>query len=280
MLINVVILFIKDLLPIFILLCLISTNLPSDTMSLKRILITISMSCLGVVTTFIMLPIISELFGGLGIEILESIELIIIYCCLLFGSAYIVTQHQLTPLQVSLMMTGTIVFLITNSTQFIVFIDSYMAYGDAIKNIIIGLIIGFGICLSFSALLYFVMNFLKAKAYYSLTYLIWALFLTGNISQLINLLQQVDIVAGSEAIWDSTSIVKDSSEYGHLLKTLFGYETSPSLEFVVLYVVSLMIFLIYFLKYSPNKRQYVIDSPTNRTIDNTTNSAKENADVL
>jgi high-affinity iron transporter len=211
---------------------------------------------------------VSELFNGLGIEILESIELFLIFFCLLFSSSYMFTRRQLTSLEINLMMTGIILFFITNSTQFIIFIDSYMANSDAIKNITIGLIIGLGICLSFSALLYFAMTFLTAKKYFSLAYFIWAFFLTGHVSQVIHLLQQVDFITDSESIWDSTSIVKDSSEYGHLLKTLFGYEASPSFEFIVLYVFSLILFLVYFLKQTSNKRQCIVDN------------AKENKNVL
>ena len=268
MLINVVILFIKDLLPIFILLCLIGTNTPKNTISMKSVLAIVLISCVGVFISFNTLPLVSELFDGLGVEIIQSIELLLVYICLLFGSGYIVNQHKLTLWQSNLMIIGTALFVVINSTQFILFLDSYMTNGDAIKNTTIGLVIGLGICLSFSALLYFLMCWFIDKAYYFLTYFIWAVFITGNLSQLINLLQQVDIIEGSGAIWDSSQFVKDSSEYGHLLTTLFGYEASPSFEFIMLYVISLLVFLIYFLKQSSSKRQCEIDS------------AKENEDVL
>lgn len=260
MLINIVILFIKDLLPIFILLCLISTSVAPNVLSTNKLFIAIVMSFIGVFATFHFLPIMSELFGGVGIEVIQSIELLAIYCCLLFSSSYMVTQDKLTALQCKLIIIGIVLFTVINASQFIVFIDSYIVNSDSIKNIIVGLAIGFGICLSFSALLYFSMHWLIKKGSRVIIYLIWSLFLSGHISQVINLLQQVDIIQSSEALWDSSNMVKDSSEYGHLLNTLFGYEASPSFEFVMLYAVSLLLFVGYFNIVLFLKRQCSIDS--------------------
>ncbi len=258
MLINIVILFIKDLLPIFILLCLLKTCVAPNTLSSKNLYITLVLSLIGIITTFHLLPSMSELFGGVGIEVIQSIELLIIYLCLLFSSSYMVTQDKLTIIQSNLVIISTVLFTVINASQFIVFIDSYVVNSDSIKNIIVGLAIGFGICLSFSSLLYFLVHWLIKNKSRFIIYLIWALFLSGHISQVINLLQQVNITQSSGALWDTSNIVKDSSEYGHLLNTLFGYEASPSYEFVMLYALSLLLFFGYFILLS--KRQYTVDS--------------------
>jgi high-affinity iron transporter len=259
MLINIVILFIKDLLPIFILLCLISTSIAPNIVSTHRLIITLTMSFIGIFTTFNFLPNMSELFDGVGIEIIQTTELLTTYFCLLYGSSYLVTQKKLSTLQSNLIIIAIVLFNVINASQFIVFLDSYMANSESIRNIIVGLAIGFGICLSFSALLYFSINWLVKKESYYFIYFIWALFLSGYVSQIINLLQQVDIIQSSGALWDSSNIVKDSSEYGHLLHTLFGYEASPSHEFILFYVTSLLICLVYFIIISSLKRQRIID---------------------
>ena len=107
--------------------------------------------------------------------------------------------------------------------------------------------------MSFSALLYFSLHWFIKKEFFILLYVVWALFLSGQISQVVNLLQQVDIIKSSGALWDSTNLVKDSSEYGHLLKTLFGYEAGPSLEFIMLYTASLLLFIVTFFIKSSKK---------------------------
>lgn len=260
MLINIVILFIRDLLPIFILLCLINTSVAPNVISNSKLFITLIMSLIGVFMTFYFLPSMSEIWGGGGIEIIQTIELFIIYFCLLFSGSYMITQDKLSTLQCILIIIGIVLFNVINASQFIVFLDSYVVNSESIRNIIVGLAIGLGICLSFSALLYFSFLWLIKKESYFITYFIWALFLSGHISQIINLLQQVDIIQSSGALWDSSKIVKDSSEYGHLLKTLFGYEASPSFEFVLLYIISLLLFIGYFDIVLLLKRQCSIDS--------------------
>ena len=94
--------------------------------------------------------------------------------------------------------------------------------------------------------MYFLLVWLNKKQRYLVTYTFWALFLTGQLSQIINLLQQVDIIKSRAALWDSSTLVEDSSEYGHLFNTLFGYEARPSSEFITLYLGSLLVLYGYF----------------------------------
>ena len=74
MLINTVILFLKDLLPIFILLCLLKVNNANAVISKKVIFIIVLLSIFGVIATFKLLPLIGEMWDGTGIEILQTIE--------------------------------------------------------------------------------------------------------------------------------------------------------------------------------------------------------------
>ena len=260
MLINFVILFIKDLLPIFILLCFVSTCVAPKNISLIKCNITLVLSFIGIYLTFYFLSSMSELFDGLGIEVIEAIELLIIYFCLLFSSSYLITQDKLTTAQCNSIIMAIVLFTTINASQFIVFIDSYIVNSESIRNVFIGLAIGFGICLSFSALLYFSLLWLMRTRSHFIIYLMWALFLSGHVSQIINLLQQVDIIESSGVLWDSSNMVKNSSEYGHLLNTLFGYEARPSSEFIMLYTASLLIFISYFIFVFLSKRQCSIDS--------------------
>jgi high-affinity iron transporter len=260
MLINFVILFIKDLLPIFILLCFVSTCVAPKNISLIKFNITLVLSFTGMFLTFHFLSTMSELFDGIGIEVIEAIELVIIYFCLLFGSSYLINQDKLTTAQCNSIIIAIVLFTIINASQFIVFTDSYIVNSESIRNVFVGLAIGVGICLSFSALLYFSLLWLIRIRSHFIIYIVWSLFLSGHVSQIINLLQQVDIVQSSGVLWDSSNVVKDSSEYGHLLNTLFGYEARPSPEFIMLYTASLLIFISYFIFVFLSKRQCSIDS--------------------
>ena len=188
----------------------------------------------------------NELWEGIGIEVIQSIELLLIYFFLVFSYSSTAVKKHPSVTQLYLILSAIVIFIVLNASVFIVFLDSYITNTDSIKNIIAGLAIGLGICLSFSSLFLFLLFWLNKKDYYLVTYSLWAFFITGQVSQVINLMQQVDIIKSSEALWDSSTIVEDKSEYGHLLNSLFGYEARPSFELIALYLGSLLVFYLYF----------------------------------
>jgi len=253
MLINTVILFLKDLLPIFILFCFLKANNTSVTLSKKAIILIVSLSMFGIVATFKLLPSMSELWEGVGIEVIQSIELLLVYVLLVFSYSSTSINNHSSMKRLYFISSATIIFITLNASVFIVFLDSYITNTDSIKNIIAGLAIGLGTCLSFSSLFLFLLFWLNKKDYYLVTYSLWAFFITGQVSQVVNLMQQVDIIKSSEALWDSSTIVEDKSEYGHLLNSLFGYEARPSFELIALYLGSLLVFYIYFFIYKHDK---------------------------
>ncbi len=268
MLINTVILFIKDLMPIFVLLCLVSTCIAPNRISYIKLLYVFFASVVGIFATFYFLPVMGELFDGIGIEVIKTFELVFVYFCLLIGCSSLLTKNTIAALQSNLIIVGLVIFTVINASEFIVFLDSYLANSQSIRDVVAGLSIGLGICLSFSALVYFSLHWFIKKELFTLLYIVWALFLSGQISQVVNLLQQVDMIKSSAALWDSSNLVKDSSEYGHLLKTLFGYEASPSLEFIMLYAASLLLFIVtFFIK-------------SQRKVKNKCDRAKENENVV
>ena len=246
MLINTVIIFLKDLLPIFILLGLLKANTPDAIVSNRPILQILSISILGVMATFSLLPSISELWEGAGIEIIQTIAYTLVYVCLVFSCSYIFENKGPSQKQYYVISFGLLIFIILKASIFIVLIEGYLINNESIKNIIAGLSIGLGLCLSFSFLLFFLLVWLNNNnKYYLVTYSFWALFLTGQVSQIVTLLQQVDLIKSSEVLWDSSFIIEDKSEYGHLLNTLFGYEARPSVEFILLYLGSLLVIFSY-----------------------------------
>ena len=267
MLINTVVLFLKDLLPIFILLCLLKSNMANITIAKVAMLKIFIASAAGVIVNFKFLPLIGELWGGAGLEIIKTVELLFIYICFVFSSSYVIENKPPSHKQLYVMALALTVFIMLNASTFIVFLDSYIINTESANIVIAGLVIGLGISLSFSALLVFLLLWLQKQEYHSIIYTFWAFFLTGQLSQIVSLLQQVDIIQSSEALWDSSSIVEDKSEYGHLLNTLFGYEASPSLEFIILYGVSLFTLFIYFYKFS--RSQY---SRNKHTFDHSNNT--------
>lgn len=258
MLINTVILFLKDLLPIFIILCFLKANNTNVIISKNAIILIVSLSMFAIIATFKLLPSMNELWEGIGIEVIQTIEILLVYFFLVFSYSSTTVKKHPSVTQLYLILSAIVIFIALNASVFIVFLDSYITNTDSIKNIIAGLAIGLGICLSFSSLFLFLLFWLNRNKYYFVTYSFWAFFLTGQVSQVISLMQQVDIIQSSEALWDSSTLVEDKSEYGNLLNSLFGYEARPSSELITLYLGSLFVFYIYFFihkrdKYSETK---------------------------
>ncbi|GAA6206405.1 hypothetical protein [Thalassotalea sp. SU-HH00458] len=260
MLINTVILFLKDLLPIFILFCLLKANLANMQLSKRTIGLIFLASGIGIFATFKWLPFISELWGGAGIEILTTFEILLVYLALGTTASFAIKNQPPTSPQLYIVAAAFVVFVVLNTSTFIVFLESYLSNSESINIVVAGLTIGFGISLSFSALLLFLLLWLNKKNYRGVTYTFWTLFLTGQLCEVINLLQQVDIVNMSGALWDSSSFIEDSSEYGHLLNALVGYEAQPSFEFISLYSLSLFMLTSYFYCYAHSKTDESINN--------------------
>lgn len=247
MLINTIILFLKDLLPSFILLCFIGAVVAPSMVKPKQILLLTGSVIVGVLLTFFSLSHVGDLYDGRGIEVIQTIELLCAYLCLVVSSTLLVTKQPLSTGINIVLTVGITLLIVVNSNEFVVFLNSYIERSGLARNIVAGLVMGLGICLSFSALLYFLLVWLRDNQLPMVTYLLWSLFLSGQVSQVVKLLQQVDLLSSSHALWNTLHIVKDSSEYGQLLKTAFGYEARPSVEFVIFYLASLLFIIIYYV---------------------------------
>ncbi len=163
MLINTVILFIKDLLPIFVLLCLVSTCITSSRVSYITLFYVFFASVVGIFSTFYFLPIMGDLFNGMGIEVIKTLELVLVYLFLLIGCSSLLHQNTIAAYQIILIVGGLVIFTVINASEFIVFLDSYLANSESVRDVIAGLSIGLGICLSFSALVYFSLHWFINK---------------------------------------------------------------------------------------------------------------------
>jgi len=65
------------------------------------------------------------------------------------------------------------------------------------------------------------------------------LFASGQLNQALNLLLQIDFLPSFESVWDSNFILNENSELGYFFTALFGYEATPSLLHVSVYLSAL-----------------------------------------
>lgn len=235
---NTVIVFLRDLLPIFILYAYISAMPQKPTQKMSLVWLTAIVT--GILTTLMLnsfIEVISERFDGAGIEVLYSAALAIMWLSLSTATLWPNKRHStvISPL----MLIGIVVLITLKGAEFLIYFGVFIQTSDNLPSIFVGCVIGIGICISFSLLLKFLLSETLQTGAYWLFSLLWFAFLAGQFSEIIGLLSQVDYLSLSPPLFNLSLYVNDASEYGHVLNALLGYESSPSLTFIEFYLVVL-----------------------------------------
>ncbi len=254
MLINTVILVLRDLLPLAILLVWIAACINPGFISVSRIAGILLISIVGGIVFFELAPYFSETFEGAGLELAFVVLISSSYLALLYASLSSLQggyQHLSTYIGLVL---GLSCQLIIKGTNFLIYFNGYINRSNGDMSLMLGVLVAAGIGLSFSILLFFVLRWLADNHYQFIWQTLWACFLAGLAVQMVPLLSQVDLVSDSSTLWSSTWLVEDSSEYGHMLQALIGYEATPSLSYFLIYFGAIALF--YLGKFTISKHSF------------------------
>jgi high-affinity iron transporter len=252
MLINTVILFLRDALPLFIILALL-ISLFEEKIRLRAWLPFALI--LGATLALILLANInwvSELFDGTGHETLTALLISISYV-MVISLVILATNNEISiyKLTVLLIISGAL-SVITNGTDFLIFITGFWLNTDNATSLSLGIILGSGICFSISVLIYFLMHSLKERFSEKIIKAILVLYSAGQLGKITILLAQADLLPASSIAWNSDVFISDSKELGHLLSSLIGYESSPTYLHVGIYLLAIIIPCIFLLKQNSN----------------------------
>jgi len=232
MLINTVVLFLRDTLPIFL---LFSVLLALPRVSTVTILWRLLALALIATLAYPKLGVVSEFHEGAGFELLKSILFFIAWlgmCCL-----------ALLPPARSLAFSVGVSFLVLgiglpNSLHFLVYFISELSRSSDSTLLLLGTTIGLGISISIAILLnVFLTHFVNLKT----TYIFISVFVAAQAANIALLLEQTDTFPSPTQLWDSSGIISDNSEYGHLLNALVGYEATPSLSYMIVFFIALVV---------------------------------------
>ena len=261
MLINTVILFLRDALPIFIVFVLL-LGLFEEKIKPRSWLYFALM--LGITLALILLVNInwvSELLDGTGHETLNALLICISYFMLIslvvIANNSGVSIHKLTAL---LIISGAL-SVITNGTDFLIFLTGFWSNTDNATSLSLGIILGSGICFSISVLIYFLIHYLKERFSEKIIQTILILYSAGQLSKVTILLAQADLLPATAIAWNSDVYISDSKELGHLLSSLIGYESSPTYLHVITYLLAIIVPYIYFLKQNSNRKITSCEEP-------------------
>lgn len=247
--INSVILFIRDTLPIFL---LVSLLLSQSGIRLLHIAPGILIGLAFAGGWYANLSFLSSIAAGAGLELIKVVILVLGLAMMCLFSKDMINQNRRAYLWATLLLAA---ITIVNAIHFLIYSIAYWSNEQADMSLIMGSIIGLGISLSVSILLHAIVNSVS----YSLPKLIFlCVFCAGQFASITVLLEQVDFIDVTTTLWDSSSWIADDSEYGHLLNVLFGYEATPSTAYLAAYLIAVLlpIFSAFVFRKANNTKQH------------------------
>lgn len=245
MLINTVILFLRDALPIFMLLAVLIAQVQ---ISAKYLLLALCSGLLLAMFFILQIDSLGGMFDGAGIELTLWLLHLLFYCNVVWLAAVTLrsqgSQRQTLWLAISLML----VIIVAKGSNFLLYLQGYLSQVDALQSLFLGTLLGLGICLSVAVLLYFFVAWLRTRfgALAALTALL--IFAAGQVSNALNLLIQVDLLPNTAVVWNSGWLVADQSEYGYFFNVLFGYVATPSYLQLGVFVMAIAVPWLYYRK--------------------------------
>jgi high-affinity iron transporter len=244
MLINTVILFLRDALPIFVLVVYLYVHLPASQLWLSLCFVAGALLSLLYINQ---IHIIGQWFDGKGIELsLWLYQFLVYLLALVLG--YGLYRNQPSDKHFLYWVAGLMVslILVSKGSNFILYFNGYLDQSNAIQSMLLGTFLGLGICFSLATLLYLTAQWLKQRLGPWATWLLIHIYVTGQLVNAISLLVQVDFIDASSTAWSSQLFVNNEFELGHLFNVLFGYQATPSIAQVIVYVLALSIPLAFF----------------------------------
>lgn len=214
MLINTVVLLLRELLPLVVLASLLLALFPQQG---RRALLLVVMSAAPLLllqSSFY--AELSAAFDGLGLELWYA-------CCyLLCALAIGVALHTASSPVLALALVS---LLLVNGSNLVLYLAVYPRQSEENQALWLGVALGSGISISIGVLLFHLVSELSAK-WRALAQLLLALNAARQLSAALAILQQSDWLS-SEPAWNSQHWLKENSELGYFLNALLGYEASP-----------------------------------------------------
>ncbi|NQZ12278.1 MAG: hypothetical protein HRT35_34430, partial [Algicola sp.] len=101
---------------------------------------------------------------------------------------------------------------------------------------------------SLALLLYYGLSASMMERWSKLPMLVLAVAAARQVTEAVYFLIQADWLPTSQPLWNTSSWLSDSSEFGHLVNALTGYEASPSAVQVGLHLLALIVPLLMIIK--------------------------------
>lgn len=190
---------------------------------------------------------VSEWFDYMGQEVTNATLQIAIYAMLLLTAVVYVRQTSGNQkfFWIALFMGLVVSLAVTReASELIIFYQGYWLSQKSLLSAITSGFTGLAIGVSAGAVCYYGIVLLKRPAQFGVVLGLIALIAAGMVMQAVQLLVQADWIPSRAMIWDSNTLLPESSVLGQVAYAVFGYEATPSaLEFSI-YISALFFLLI------------------------------------
>lgn len=221
MLLNTVIICINQCLPITLLWVLLKHSASYVKPDVQNAISTTWVAMIGLVLSMVYLSaasMISQWFNYTGSEMSQMLLLVLLYVSMLIS---LLRPTGYFP-AIALVLAMVIYF-----SNFLTYLVGF-ASQDAFQALFIGTVLGIGICLSFSVLLYFFLANTAVKRFSILFFALFALHAGSKMTVMSDLGAQIDLLPTTASLYDARLFLDEHSVFGRLLKVLMGYESNPS----------------------------------------------------
>ena len=193
------------------------------------------------------MPTVSQWFDYFGQEVTNAVMQIVVIGCL-FTHCLLLQQEGGIGGKRMLAAGMTLVAVIAlgiarEGSEIFLYIDGIAGTPTAVTPVLLGAGVATGIGISAGVLLYYALLMFSKTAALRIGVVLLALFAGNMAAQAILLLTQADWVPFSPALWDSSTLIPESTVTAKLLYALVGYEATPSVAQGIGYVLAMLLLI-------------------------------------
>ena len=241
---SAVIIFLREVLEAMLIVCILLGSCSNLGISRRWVGFAALAGMFGALLYAMAFDRITEAFEGVGQEVFNAVLLYTIGLCLavygVVAAGGIHGSARPGQLRLGTWMLGCAVMLaITREiAELYLFVSGFVVNTEALPAILLGGTLGTGIGLSMGALIYYAVHSRDRYHNLQLTCIVMVPLAAGMVSQATNYLMQADILPSQLPLWDSSSLISETSIVGELLYAVFSYEATPTPLQAVLYLGS------------------------------------------
>ena len=218
---------------------------------------------------------ISEWFDYVGQEIVNAslqilAALLVVVCTwALFKSRQIearvgpAQKNRFTSLFIFCAAAAVALVITREGSETLIYLGGFFGQKEYFQTVMTGSAIGFSIGMSLGILLYYGLMSLPGNWRLDASVILLAIFAGNMLSQATLQLTQADWISSTQAFWDTSDWVPESSTLGKSLYALVGYEATPSAAQLIASILGMVLVLASGAagKYSKNNNPTTIQVP-------------------